>query len=73
MYIKRHRLKKRHPEKEISEAEEPIIYYLDRGVPEPVKSALMDGAAWWNEAFEAAGFKNAFQKKYYLKTQTCSI
>lgn len=63
MYIKRHRLKKKHPEKEISEAVEPIIYYLDRGVPEPVKSALIDGAAWWNEAFEAAGFKNAFQIK----------
>ena len=62
-YIRRHRLIKKYPNKEMSEAVEPIIYYLDRGVPEPVKSALIEGASWWNEAFEAAGFKNAFQIK----------
>ena len=62
-YIRRHRLIKKHPNQEISEAAEPIVYYLDRGVPEPVKSALIEGASWWNEAFEAAGFKNAFQIK----------
>lgn len=45
----------------ISEPVEPIIYYLDRGAPEPIRSALMEGASWWNEAFEAAGFKNAFR------------
>lgn len=63
MFIKRHRLIKKNPNAEISEAIEPIVYYLDRGVPEPVKSALIEGASWWNEAFEAAGFKNAFQIK----------
>ena len=62
-YIRRHRLIKKTPGKELSEPIEPIIYYLDRGVPEPVKSALLEGGAWWNEAFEAAGFKNAFQIK----------
>ena len=62
-YIRRHRLIKKYPNQELSEAVEPIIYYLDRGVPEPVKSALIEGASWWNEAFEAAGFKNAFQIK----------
>ena len=62
-YIRRHRLAKKYPNQKISEAIEPIIYYLDRGVPEPVKSALIEGASWWNEAFEAAGFKNAFQIK----------
>ena len=62
-YIRRHRLIKKYPNQEISEAVEPIIYYLDRGVPEPVKSALIEGASWWNEAFESAGFKNAFQIK----------
>jgi hypothetical protein len=62
-YIRRHRLIKKDPAKKISEAVDPIIYYLDRGVPEPVKSALLEGASWWNEAFEAAGFKNAFQIK----------
>ena len=58
---RRHRLAKKDPSAEISEAVEPIIYYLDRGVPEPVRSALLDGARWWNQAFEAAGYKDAFQ------------
>ncbi|MBZ9630330.1 zinc-dependent metalloprotease [Salegentibacter sp. LM13S] len=59
----RHRLKKKNPEAEISEAEEPIIYYLDPGTPEPVKSALLEGARWWNEAYEEIGYKDAFQVK----------
>lgn len=59
----RHRLKKKNPNTEISEAEEPIIYYLDPGTPEPVKSALLEGARWWDEAFEEIGYKNAFQVK----------
>lgn len=62
-YARRHRLEKKHPEAAISEAVEPIIYYLDPGAPEPVRSALMEGASWWNQAFEAAGYKNAFQVK----------
>lgn len=62
-FIKRHRLEKKNPGAEKSEAVEPIIYYLDRGCPEPVKSALMDGGKWWNQAFEAAGFIDAFQVK----------
>lgn len=61
--ITRHRLEKKNPEAAISEAVEPIIYYLDRGTPEPVRSALLEGAGWWNEAFESAGYKNAFQVK----------
>ena len=62
-YIIRHRLKKKNPNLAVSEAIEPIIYYLDPGTPEPVKSALIDGASWWNEAYESIGFKNAFQVK----------
>lgn len=62
-FIYRHRLKKKNPNATSSEAVEPIIYYLDRGCPEPIRSALIDGAKWWNEAFEAAGFINAFQVK----------
>ncbi len=62
-YIIRHRLKKKNPELETSEALEPITYYLDNGVPEPVRSALIDGAKWWNQAFEAIGFHKAFQVK----------
>ncbi len=60
-YIIRHRLKKKDPTAAISEAVKPIIYYLDNGTPEPIRSALLDGAGWWNQAFEAAGYKNAFQ------------
>ncbi|QWV04134.1 zinc-dependent metalloprotease [Pseudoalteromonas shioyasakiensis] len=59
-YIPRHRLAKKDPSLPISEPVEPIVYYLDPGVPEPVKSALLDGAKWWNDAFNAAGYKNAF-------------
>ena len=62
-YIIRHRLEKKNPELDISEAVEPIIYYLDPGTPEPVKSALLDGGRWWNQAYESIGFKDAFQVK----------
>lgn len=62
-FIPRHRLKKKNPEAEISEAVEPIIYYLDNGTPEPVRSALLEGGRWWNQAFEAIGYKDAFQVK----------
>jgi hypothetical protein len=60
-FIRRHRLEKRNPNAAISDPVEPIIYYLDPGTPEPVRSALLDGARWWNQAFEAAGYRNAFQ------------
>jgi len=59
----RHRLEKKNPELAMSEAVEPIIYYLDPGTPDPVRSALLEGASWWNQAYEAIGFKNAFQVK----------
>lgn len=62
-FITRHRLEKKNPNADVSEAKEPIIYYLDPGTPEPVRSALLDGAQWWNEAYEAIGFKDAFQVK----------
>jgi hypothetical protein len=62
-WINRHRLQKRDPKAAVSEPVKPIIYYVDAGAPEPIRSALVEGASWWNEAFEAAGFKNAFQVK----------
>jgi hypothetical protein len=62
-YIVRHRLEKKDPTAEVSEAVEPIVFYLDNGTPEPVRTALLDGARWWNQAFEAAGYKDAFQVK----------
>ncbi|AHM59656.1 extracellular metal-dependent peptidase [Flammeovirgaceae bacterium 311] len=60
-FITRHRLHKKDPEAAVSEPVEPIVYYLDRGAPEPIRSALMEGARWWNQAFEAAGYRNAFR------------
>jgi len=61
--IIRHRLQKKDPSAVKSEAIKPIIYYLDNGTPEPIRSALLEGARWWNQAFEAAGYINAFQVK----------
>ena len=60
-FIQRHRLKKKDPQAVLSEAVEPIIYYVDPGAPEPIRSALIEGASWWNQAFEAVGYKDAFQ------------
>src|SRR5437879_563448 len=60
-YIERHRLQKKDPNATVSEPVEPIVYYVDRGAPEPVRSALVEGAGWWNQAFEAIGYKNAFR------------
>ncbi|MDH5609520.1 MAG: zinc-dependent metalloprotease [Cyclobacteriaceae bacterium] len=60
-YIVKHRLEKKDPAAAYSEPVEPIVYYLDRGAPEPIRTALMEGAKWWSEAYEAAGFKDAFR------------
>ena len=63
MVIHRHRLQKKDPNAALSEPVKPIIYYLDNGTPEPIRTALLEGASWWNQAYEAAGYKNAFQVK----------
>ncbi|CAN5786172.1 zinc-dependent metalloprotease [soil metagenome] len=60
-YARRHRLQKKDPAAAISDPVKPIIYYLDPGTPEPIRSALLDGARWWNQAYEAAGYRNAFR------------
>lgn len=60
-YINRHRLEKKDPTAARSEPVEPIVYYVDRGAPEPIRTALIEGGRWWNEAYEAAGFINAFR------------
>ncbi len=60
-FVFRHRLQKIHPEATTSEVLKPIVYYVDRGAPEPVRTALLEGAGWWSKAFEAAGFRNAFR------------
>jgi hypothetical protein len=60
-FIRRHRLAKKDPSAAVSEPIKPIVYYLDPGAPEPIRSALLEGARWWNQAFEAAGYKDAFR------------
>lgn len=60
-WIVRHRLEKKDPSAAVSNPVKPIVYYLDPGTPEPVRSALLEGARWWSQAFEAAGFSNAFR------------
>ncbi len=50
-YIERHRLN----------AGEPLVYYVDPAIPEPVQSAVIEGASWWTDAFAAAGFPDTFK------------
>jgi Met-zincin/Domain of unknown function (DUF5117) len=59
--VRRHRLEKVDPSARVSDAKKPIVYYVDRGTPEPIRSALLEGAGWWNQAFTAAGYRNAFR------------
>jgi hypothetical protein len=60
-YIRRHRLHKKDPGAPMSDPVQPIQYWVDPGAPDDVKKALIEGANWWNQAFEAAGFRNAFK------------
>lgn len=60
-FIRRHRLQKKDPSAAVSEPVKPIEYWVDSGAPDDVKRALIEGALWWNQAFEAAGFRNAFK------------
>ena len=60
-YLRRHRLVKKDPSAAVSEPVEPIRYWVDSGAPEDVRKALIEGGMWWNQAFEAAGFRNAFK------------
>ncbi|HEY2737144.1 MAG TPA: zinc-dependent metalloprotease, partial [Thermoanaerobaculia bacterium] len=60
-WIARHRLEKIDPKAERSRVKNPLVYYIDPGAPEPVRSALMEGVSWWKEAFDKAGFIDAFR------------
>ncbi|CAH1690058.1 conserved hypothetical protein [Hyphomicrobiales bacterium] len=57
----RHRLKRKDPNVSYGDVEKPIVYYVDRGAPDEIREAIREGASWWAEAFEAAGFRNAFR------------
>jgi hypothetical protein len=60
-WIVRHRLAKKDPAAAISDPVKPIVYYLDPGTPEPIRAALLEGARWWDQAYAAAGYRNAFR------------
>ena len=60
-FIRRHRLAKVDPSAKVSDAVKPIVYYVDPGAPEQIRNALLEGGRWWNQAFEAAGYRNAFR------------
>ncbi|MDI1365615.1 MAG: zinc-dependent metalloprotease [bacterium] len=59
--VHRFRLEKTDPAAARSPVKKPIVFYIDRAAPEPVRSALIEGGRWWNQAFEAAGFIDAFR------------
>ena len=60
-WLSRWRLEKKNPGAALSDPVKPLVYYLDRGIPEPYRTAFKQGASWWNKTFEAAGFTNAFR------------
>lgn len=60
-YALRFRLEKTDPAAALSPVKKPIIFYMDPAAPEAIRNALMEGAAWWADAFEAAGFKDAYR------------
>lgn len=60
-YALRFRLEKTDPTAAVSPVKKPIIFYMDPAAPEAIRNALMEGAAWWADAFEAAGFKDAYR------------
>ena len=57
----RHRLQRTDPSASSGPVAEPIVYYVDRGAPEVIRQALIEGGNWWGQAFEAAGFENAYR------------
>jgi hypothetical protein len=62
-WVTRWRLEKQDPKAALSEPVTPITVYFDPGIPAPIRSAMKRGLLWWNQAFEAAGFRNALVAK----------
>ncbi|WP_375393563.1 zinc-dependent metalloprotease [uncultured Sphingomonas sp.] len=62
-YANHFRLDKIDPGTAGSHVRKPIVFYIDNSAPEPIRSALAEGVAWWNQAFDAAGYIDAFQVK----------
>ena len=62
-YVNRWRLEKKDPGAALSEPVKPVVYWIDRNIPEKYRQAVVDGILEWNKAFEKIGFKNAIQAK----------
>jgi hypothetical protein len=62
-WIRRWRLEKKDPSAPMSEPVEPIVYYFDPAIPDPIRQAMKEGLLWWNKSFEAAGFINAIEAR----------
>ncbi|HEX5832111.1 MAG TPA: zinc-dependent metalloprotease, partial [Gemmatimonadaceae bacterium] len=60
-WIARHRLERANPADPNSPIRNPIVYYVDRGIPEPVRTATLEGVRWWSDAFDRAGLRGAFR------------
>jgi hypothetical protein len=62
-YIERWRLEKKDPAASLSEPKQPIVFWLDRNIPDKYRATIIDGVLEWNKAFERIGFKDAVQAK----------
>jgi Met-zincin/Domain of unknown function (DUF5117) len=60
-WIARHRLERVNPTDPNSPIRNPLVYYIDRGIPEPIRTATKQGVSWWIEAFDRAGLKGGFR------------
>jgi hypothetical protein len=67
-FLKRWRLEKKDPAEAVSEPKEPIVYWLDKNIPEKYRKSVSEGVLEWNKAFEKAGFKNALVVKQQQAT-----
>ncbi|MCX5760211.1 MAG: DUF5117 domain-containing protein, partial [Gemmatimonadetes bacterium] len=60
----RHRLERVNPRDPTSPIKNPLVYYIDRGIPEPMRTATFQGVSWWTEAFDKAGLNGGFKVEY---------
>jgi hypothetical protein len=60
-WIGRHRLERVNPDDPSSPIKNPLVYYVDRGIPEPLRTATKQGVSWWVQAFDRAGLKGGFR------------
>ena len=64
LWAARHRLERVNSNDPTSPIKNPLVYYIDRGIPEPMRTATFQGVSWWVDAFEKAGLKGGFRVEY---------